>query len=96
MRVISRPEVYDDILSAIEWYDQRRDGLGTEFEKEFFDALTIIESRPDSFASDHTGYRACRLKRFAAVVYFTVTKDSIIVAGVFVNGRNEQRLRDRG
>jgi len=95
MRVINRPEVYEDLISAAGWYDQRRDGLGVEFENEFLDALTIIESRPESFAPDHTGYRACRLKRFAAVVYFVVTGDSIIVAGVFVNGRNESRLRDR-
>lgn len=95
MDVCFLPEVRDDLLSSMEWFDQRRDGLGEELEIEFYSAVAVVRERPLSFAADQTGYRPCRLKRFTAVLYFRIENSQIVVAGLFVGGRDEQRLKGR-
>jgi hypothetical protein len=89
-------EVRDDLLVSMAWLDERRDGLGDELEAEFYAAVLIVERRPLSFAVDHTGYRPCRLRRFTAVLYYRIESDTIVVMGLFVGGRDESRLKDRG
>ncbi len=88
-------EVYDDLATTGEWLDARRDQLGLEFETAFFDAVRLARTRPESFALDQSGYRTIRLKRFSAVVYFSVENDVIVIAGVLMGGRSETNLRDR-
>ncbi|TWT72093.1 type II toxin-antitoxin system RelE/ParE family toxin [Crateriforma conspicua] len=88
-------EVRDDLLVSMAWLDERRTGLGDELESEFYAAVSIVQERPFSFASDHTGYRPCRLRRFTAVLYYRIESDIIMVMGLFVAGRDESRLQDR-
>ncbi len=90
------PETVRDLLDGIDWFDSLRSGLGDEFENEFYAALERVKTNPESFAPDHTGYRACRLKRFTAVLYYRIDGDLIVVMGLFVNGRDETQLRNRG
>lgn len=89
-------EVRDDLLSSMAWFDERRDGLGDELEAEFYAAVSVVQRRPYSFAADHTGYRPCRLRRFTAVLYYRIESEIIVVMGLFVGGRDESRLQDRG
>jgi hypothetical protein len=89
-------EVRDDLLLSIAWFDERKDGLGDEFEAEFYAAVSLVQKRPLSFAADHTGYRPCRLRRFTAVLYYRIESDIIVVMGLFVSGRVESRLQKRG
>jgi len=88
-------EVRDDLLVSIAWFDKRRDGLGDQLEAEFYEAVSVVQDRPYSFAADHTGYRPCRLRRFTAVLYYRIESDIIIVMGLFVGGRDESRLENR-
>jgi hypothetical protein len=89
-------EVRDDLLISMAWLDERRDGLGDELETEFYSAVSVVQDRPYSFSADHTGYRACRLRRFTAVLYYRIESEIIIVVGLFVGGRDESRLKNRG
>lgn len=88
-------EIRDDLLSAMDWFDRRRAGLGEELESEFYTAVARVCEWPQAFAPDRTGYRPCRLKRFTAVLYFRIEGDFIIVAGLFVGGRDESSLQGR-
>ena len=90
------PEVYNDLTTTIDWLDARRDGLGLEFESEFFAAVESAKSRSESFSVDQTGYRPVRLKRFSAVMYFAVENDLVVIAGVFMGGRSKANLENRG
>ena len=66
-----------------------------QFEAEFYRALQRIKDNPRLFPLNQTGYRACRLKRFTAVIYFRIDEDCIIVVGLFTSGEDETALRDR-
>ncbi len=96
MNVVLLPETKADLLSGMEWFDKIRLGLGDELEHEFYAALERVKSNPELFAADHTGYCPCRLKRFTAVLYFRLDGDSIVVMGLFLHGRDETRLKERG
>jgi len=85
-----------DLLCGIEWFDRISLGLGDQFEPEFFNALERIKQDPDLFAANHTGYRPCRLKRCAAVLYFRIDGNLIVVVGLFTSGEDETVLRNRG
>ena len=89
-------EVYEDLETTIEWLDDKQIGLGHEFESEFFAAVNVARTNSTSYAIDQTGYRPIPLKRFSAVMYFSIEQDIIVVAGVFMGGRSETNLRDRG
>lgn len=57
-----------DLLRGIEWFERISPGLGDQFESEFYNGLERIKANPELFATDHTGYRPCPLKRFTAVL----------------------------
>lgn len=89
-------DVYLDLRSARDWYDEKRDGLGDEFADLF---LTIAKGLPNvslHHSIDETGYRPIRMPRFTAVIYYDLTDSDIVVVGLLVNGRSSQTLRDRG
>ena len=63
---------------------------------EFFNALERVKQEPHLFATNHTGYRPCRLKRFTAVLYFRIDGKMIVVVGLFTSGEDESALKNRG
>ncbi len=46
--------------------------------------------------NDHTDYRPCRLKRFTAVLYFSIDEPFVVVLGLFTSGEDERNLQNRG
>ena len=89
-------DVYLDLRSARDWYDEKRDGLGDEFADLFF---TIARSLPTvslHHPIDETGYRPIRMPRFTAVIYYDLTESQIVIVGVLVIGRSSSALRTRG
>ncbi|MCG8583838.1 MAG: type II toxin-antitoxin system RelE/ParE family toxin [Pirellulales bacterium] len=96
MRATLTRETENDLLRGIAWFDKIAPGLGDQFELEFYRALDRVKENPSLFASDHSGYRACRLKRFTAVLYFRTDGELIVVVGLFTSGEDESVLRSRG
>jgi hypothetical protein len=89
-------EIYDDLDTTMEWLDEKREGLGDEFETEFFATVNAAKSRPESYSINQTGYRTIPLKRFSAVTYFSIEQDIVVIVGVLMGGRSESNLRGRG
>lgn len=95
IEVVLLPATTDDFQSAFNWFEGLKVGLGSEFEAEFFSALERVKSNPELFAESTTGYRACRLKRFSAVLYYRISTNTVVITGLFVNGRDDATLADR-
>lgn len=95
IEVVLLPATTADFQSAFSWFEGLKDGLGSEFEAEFYAALERVKSNPKLFAEDQSGYRACRLKRFSAVLYYRIGTNAIVITGLFVNGRDDDILVDR-
>lgn len=90
-----RPEVADDVGDAIDWYDSKRTGLGSEFVEEFWSAVERITSQPLAYAVNQTGLRACRLARFPYVVHYRCTEVEVLIVAVMFGGRDTSAWTDR-
>lgn len=75
-----------EILGAIEWYENRRIGLGeiffTEVETEFQRILDNPLLFPKSNAST-TNFRRAVLKNFPFIIIFSLSRDQVIIHSVF-------------
>jgi hypothetical protein len=83
-----------DLLEGIEWFESISEGLGDQFEFEFFKCVDRIKNGPLNFTQNESGFRACRLKRFTAVVYFRVDGDRIVIVRLLVNGKQARSVED--
>jgi len=90
-----RPEVEDDIVNGVTWYDDKRSGLGYEFLLEYLAAIQRIRANPLLFAVAANGLRPCRLKRFACIVHFNVDDDNILVVALMGGGRDDSAFAHR-
>jgi hypothetical protein len=90
-----RPEVEDDIVNAVTWYDDKRSGLGDEFLLEYLAAIQRIRDKPLLFAIAANGLRPCRLKRFPYIVHFDVDGDNILVVALMGGGRDDSAFAHR-
>ena len=89
-------EVYDDLCTSRDWYEKKRDGLGVEFVKLFFDVVNGLRHCTVHTSVDETGYRPKRMPRFTAVIYYDLADSQIVIVGVLVNGRSTSSLKGSG
>ena len=90
-----RPEVADDLVTAVTWYDEKRAGLGDEFLLEFLAGIQRIRDNPHMFAVAPNGLRPCRLKRFCYIIHFETDGDSILVVALMGGGRDDSAFTHR-
>ena len=96
MNLVLLPDARIDVLESVEFFEQLSVGLGGRFEDDLFSSFERIKSSPELFAENSLGFRAIKLKRFQAVVYFQVKRDCIIVFRVCVNGRSSNSVDGAG
>ena len=94
MKLKLLPDARIDVLEAINSFEQLSPGLGGRFEDDLFSCFDRIKYAPNLFAKNSIGFRAAKLKRFQAVVYFQIHSDVVIVFRVCVNGRASEGLDD--
>ncbi len=81
------PEVPDELVEAVLWYEARRSGLGKELLDEIDATLPLIGSRPQSFprlqdvSATHEIRRAL-LARFPYAIVFLVRPEELRVLAV--------------
>ncbi len=90
-----RPEVADDLLSAVGWYDAKQTGLGDEFLAEYWSAIERIQYQPLAYGVTQRGLRACRLARFPYLVHYRCSEEEILVVAVMFGGRDTPAWIDR-
>ncbi len=96
MRLVLLPDARRDILDSIQSFDDLSIGLGGRFEDELFACFDRIKSNPDRYAENANGFRASKLNRFQAVVYFRAETNRLTVFRVCVNGRKSDGVENGG
>lgn len=86
--LISEPEADLDVEEAFHWYEERRDGLGTEFLDELRAAYSRILSGPLKYQDLRAGVRCAWMRRFPYGVYFAIEPDAIAVVAVLRASRD--------
>ena len=65
MRVVSHPEADEELEAAALWYEERQQGLGTDFLDEFERTLHRIVAEPERWEKINLGNRKLNFHPFS-------------------------------
>ena len=81
--IILHHEAELEVLHAVAYYDQQREGLGDEFQEQLEIAVKQIRRMPQVFSPyGEEGLRKCVLPRFPYSIFFLELDDCIWIAAV--------------
>jgi len=69
-----------ELREAIDFYDDRRPGLGADFSAEVKSTIDRILLNPTTWARTSERSRRCRLRRFPYAVIYQIRGDEILIA----------------
>jgi len=90
-----KPEVYDDLKTAYDWYESQRIGLGEDFLLTLEDSYAKIARTPKAYQLIYQSVRRKLVRRFPYGVFFILGDDKIIVIAVMHTKRNPLDLSNR-
>jgi toxin ParE1/3/4 len=93
--IVVRPEVEQDLRSAQDWYDARREGLGDEFSTQVSEMFDRLAQMPEMFALTWKDIRKCRLARFPYNVYYRSLIDRVEILAVMHASRHPRSWKSR-
>jgi plasmid stabilization system protein ParE len=77
LRVELRPEAFEELVDAVEWYERDYPGRGVRLRLAVDRALARIAEQPISFA-ERLGARAAPVARFPFVVFYEVVDERTV------------------
>jgi plasmid stabilization system protein ParE len=90
-----QPEAEIEITEAFRWYEDKNEGLGSEFMRALEASLSSIQRNPTSYAIVHKEMRRVLLRRFPYSVIYLFDSSKIIVLACFHASRDPKQWRDR-
>lgn len=91
MRLRYTDRAKDDIELALAWYERQQPGLGLQFLDCIEDAIQSIIDHPDAYRVRYQAFRACVVRRFPFLIFFTRDNDELIVHSVFHHRHDPQK-----
>ena len=89
------PEAEQDIADARQWYEERHEGLGDDFETCLDEAFEKLTRFPTVFGAVYSGLRRFQVRRFPYGVYFQVLDETVVVVAVLHSRQDLKRLGKR-
>jgi plasmid stabilization system protein ParE len=93
---ILHPEARSEIGSAALWYEDRSQGLGSDFLRSVDAVFAQIQRNPQQFAAVHGSIRRALLRRFPYAVLFVESDTAIRVIACSHVRQNPERWKLRG
>jgi plasmid stabilization system protein ParE len=75
------PAATQELVEARAWYDERREGLGDEFQHSFEAAADAIAEHPEQYAVIYKTRRRVFIRRFPYFLLYEVLGDTVLVLG---------------
>jgi plasmid stabilization system protein ParE len=95
MKLRFHPEARSEARIAIKWYEEQKQGLGSEFKSTLENCIESIIQNPSGFVLAHQQIRKASLKKFPHRIYYEVLGDFIVVYAVFHPSRDPAKLYER-
>lgn len=93
--IIVRPEAEAEITEAFRWYEDKNEGLGSEFLRALDAALSSARRNPTVYALVHNQVRRVLLRRFPYSVFYLFEDSAIIVLACFHASRDPKQWQRR-
>ncbi len=90
-----KPEVYDDIKIAYDWYESQRIGLGEDFLLTLEESYAKIARTPKIYQLIYGIVRRKLLRRFPYGIFFVLRGDEIIVIAIMHTRRKPGNWSER-
>ena len=94
-RLVFRPEVYDDVKTAYDWYETQRVGLGEDFLLMLEASYATITRTPKAYQKIHLSVRRKLVRRFPYGIFFVIKKEVVIVLALLHTKREPQKWEER-
>ncbi|HEY9817262.1 MAG TPA: type II toxin-antitoxin system RelE/ParE family toxin [Candidatus Obscuribacterales bacterium] len=94
-RVIVEMGAVSDLDEAMEWYEDRRRGLGFDLVMRFEDALAFLRSNPKIYQKVLGEFRRVLMKKYPYAIYYALEGKEVLVVAVWQTGKNPEVLRKR-
>ena len=95
-RAIRYHSAFDsDVVHAAAWYDQRQEGLGSDFVVRVHKTVSELIKDPERHSVVDFGIRYWPVRRFPYVVFYDFTDSEILILGVMHTSQYSQKWRAR-
>ncbi|MGO9860310.1 MAG: type II toxin-antitoxin system RelE/ParE family toxin [Syntrophobacteraceae bacterium] len=95
MHLLIRHEAEAEIEEAYHWYEDRRNGLGSDFLLCVEEGLEKIRKNPEMYPLVHRNVRRLLIRRFPYGIFYVVRQDVATILAVFHGHRDPKRLKSR-
>jgi len=89
------PDAEEELAHARQWYDERREGLGTDFLLCMEEAIERIRRAPDTYPVVYRDVRQVIVRRFPYIILYRIEGEQIVVFAVFHASRNPDVWKQR-
>lgn len=86
--LVLTPEAFDDLHSAYRWYEEKRPGLGADFERVVEATLTRIQRMPAGSPEVAPPFRRAVVRRYPYDIYYTFDEQQVLVVLIFHTARD--------
>ncbi len=82
MNVMLYPKAQNELLQAIEFYEQQLNGLGGLFSREVSESIDLIRLYPEGYPLITKQTRKCSLRKFPYLVLYGIIDNVIIISAI--------------
>lgn len=90
-----RPEVYEDVKTAYDWYESQRLGLGEDFLLTLEESFAKIIRDPQIYQNIYKAIRRKLVRRFPYGIFFIVEENRVIILAVLHTKREPDSWQKR-
>jgi plasmid stabilization system protein ParE len=93
--MIIRPEAEADLVSARDWYERQREGLGAAFLLCVEEVLEHIGRTPEMYTAVYRDVRRALTRRFPYAVYYRMAGNEVVMFGILHTRRDPHEWQSR-
>ena len=95
MKSARHPEAREELLAAIDYYNEAEPGLGMAFYSEVEAAIGLIENYPDLWTEIADNIRRCLVRRFPFAVLYSQEAGRVFIYAIMHTKREPNYWRSR-
>lgn len=95
MKFSFHPDAEEELVSAVDYYEEREPGLGYDFATEVFTGIQNIINYPTAWPVMEEDIRRCLINRFPFGIVYTVEQGEIFVLAIMHLRRHPDYWKER-
>jgi hypothetical protein len=81
-KIIVKPEAEKELLTALDWYETKKENLGTDLFFEFSNLIDAIKENLNLFQKRYKEFRIIFTKRFNYGIHYTLEGNTIFIHAI--------------